>query len=435
MGEARDVLDLLRRANPVTAEEARSLPLQPLGSLRVEEPKSSGRGPLKNRRLRLALAVFLPGLVALLVAPAFGVGRGVLPFFSGEKAPRPLIIAFASLSTGAPPGMDPGVIASETRRVGDWNFEGKSHTLWVAPTRAGGFCFEWTQAVGGCDREGTVPVSPTAAMAPVPLPETEDGRRPDPEAMLRAHDNGIPIWIVGHVSAKYVASLEVHFEDGTVVRPEITWVSEPIGAGFFVYDIPADHRILGHRAVSLVGLDSDDRRVAEEFLGVGDTRQDPLADAIMSKRHAELALDTRHGRATVYTAPTRYEGRCVFLSFEGKDLALYPCLPKGYGFDNLGALRFVPTPDDVIVAGPAPTQLRSVELRFADGDAIVLEPSQGFFFYELPVRHLAAGAQATEWIGRNEQGAAVVTVPFAKVPDACFGPLPLRPGQHCVLGF
>ena len=109
------------------------------------EARRRGR---RSRRQRLALAALagVPILIALLVAPAFGLGRGVLPFFGAEKAPQPVVLDFTSLfSTGAPPGMDPGVIASETRKVGVWQFEGKVHTLWVAPTREGGFCFEWTR--------------------------------------------------------------------------------------------------------------------------------------------------------------------------------------------------------------------------------------------------------------------------------------------------
>lgn len=429
MAERPDVVELLQRANPVTATAARELPLEPIGPLpagpAAELPRQKRIGGL-----RLLLAVALPALVTVIVAPAFGVGRGVLPFFSGERAPTPVTTDFASLSTGAPPGMDPGVIAAETRKVGVWRFEGKSHTLWVAPTRKGGFCFEWTQAAGGCDREGTVPLSPTGAMAPVRLPG-EGG----PEAVLKAHADGIPIWVAGHVSAKYADSVEIRFEDGGVARPDITWVSAPIDAGFFAYDIPAEHRVIGRRAVSVTAFDSHGNRVTEVPLGVGDVRPEPLADAIMSERHAERILETRHGTATIYTAPTRYDGRCLFLSFEGKDMSLYPCLPKGYGFDNLAALRFIPTSDDVIVAGPASAQLQSVEVRFADGDSTVLEPIHGFFLHELSNGHLTRDARATAWVGRDKDGKTILTIPFAKLPDPCLGPLPLPPGKHCTAGF
>jgi hypothetical protein len=257
----------------------------------------------------------------------------------------------------------------------------------------------------------------------------------DPGGVLSAPPDGIPIWVAGHVSAKYADSVEIRFEDGSVARPAITWVSTPIDAGFFAYDIPADHQVIGHRAASVVALDSHGERVTEEQLGIGDAPRDPLADAVMSERHAELTLETAHGKATVYTAPTRYDGHCVFLNFEGKDVPLYPCLPKGYGFDNLAALRFVPTSDDVIVAGPAPAQFHDVELRFADGDSTVLDPNHGFFLYELPNRHLNEAARATAWTGRDSDGKTILTIPFAGGSDPCFGPLPLPLGKHCASGF
>jgi hypothetical protein len=46
------------------------------------------------------------------------------------------------------------VIPNETRKVATF---GKA-TLWVAPTRQGGFCFD-LGGQGGCDRLGTVPLS------------------------------------------------------------------------------------------------------------------------------------------------------------------------------------------------------------------------------------------------------------------------------------
>ncbi|HSC49154.1 MAG TPA: hypothetical protein VLD16_02735 [Gaiellaceae bacterium] len=385
----------------------------------------------RGRRPRahlLAAAVVGAVVVAVVVAPAFGIGRGVLPFFGAEKAPRPIVLDFASLSTGAPPGMDPGVIASETRKVGVWRFGGKRHTLFVAPTRAGGFCFEWTQAGGGCDREGTVPVSQIGAMAPTQPQSSAAG-------VLRAHEDGVPIWITGHANRKYVAAVEIRFEDGTFARPRLTWVSPPIDAGFFVLDIPADHRIVGHRAVSVVGLDREGHRVAEDFLGIGTARPDPLADAIVSEQEQRLELHTAHGPARLFTAPTRYDGRCVYATFEGKRLPVYPCSPHGYGFDNLGVPIF-PAPDDVLLAAALPRSAAAVELRFADGDSVVLHP-HGFLLYEIPTRHQVTGAELSTIVLRDGGGKQLAPPQSLDVPGltACTQPLPLPPGTHCPDGF
>lgn len=381
----------------------------------------------RGQRLGLAALAVVPILVGLLVAPAFGLGRGVLPFFGAEKAPQPVVLDFASMSTGAPPGMDPGVIASETRKVGVWNFGGKAHTLWVAPTRAGGFCDLWTDGGGGCDREGTVPVDAVGTMAPMRVPPGEDT-----QARL---ENGIPIWVAGYVRTKYANGAEIHFEDGTVVRPELTWVSEPIGAGFFAYDIPAFHRVVGHRAVSVVAVDADGERVATDFLGVGGLR-DRLADAVIAERHAEVELETAHGTARLYTAPTRYDGHCAFVEFEGKQIAIYPCLPNGYPFENL-ALQIIPTPDNVLIAGALPEKAATVELGFADGDSVTLHP-HGYVLYELPPRHLVPRGMLARIVERDASGKPVgPPSPPLGLPDEqpCYRPLPLPPGTQCPGGF
>ena len=384
----------------------------------------------RSRRQRLALAALagVPILIALLVAPAFGLGRGVLPFFGAEKAPQPVVLDFTSLfSTGAPPGMDPGVIASETRKVGVWQFEGKVHTLWVAPTREGGFCFEWTQAAGGCDRYGTVPVSATGAFAPMRV-------QPGGDTQARL-ENGIPIWVAGYVRAKYAAAAEIRFEDGSVVRPELTWVSEPIGAGFFAYDIPSSQGAIGHRAVSVVAVDADGEHVATDYLGAGGLR-DPLADAVIADRHAEVELETAHGAATLYAAPTRYDGRCAFVEFEGKRVSVYPCLPARYGFDNL-AVRIVPTPDDVLIAGALPEKVASVELGFADGDSVTLHP-HGYLLYEVPASHLVRSAMLARIVERDASGKPIgPPAPPLGLPDEqpCYRALPLPPDTHCRGGF
>jgi hypothetical protein len=353
---------------------------------------------------RLALSGLAIGvvLVALLVAPAFGLGRGVLPFFSAEKAPQPVVLDFASMSTGAPPGRDPGVIASATRKVGRWYFGSKTHTLWVAPTRAGGFCDLWTDgAGGGCDREGTVPVSAIGAMAPTQVPP---GLKPRSVGVLKALDNGIPIWVAGYVRAKYAAGAEIRFEDGAVVRPELTWVSEPIGAGFFAYDIPAAHRVLGHRAVSVLALDAHGERMATNPLGVGG-QDDPLADALMDERHAAATLATRHGTATLYTAPTRYEGRCSWLELGSEAIPVKRCLPKGYEHQAALALSVHSLGTRLILAGEC--GYRAVEFVHSDGTTRAIACTDGLVFTELTSADAAGEVQALDVEGRPLPGSRI----------------------------
>jgi hypothetical protein len=68
----------------------------------------------------------------------------------------------------------------------------------------------------------------------------------------------------GHLNADYAESVELRFADGDIVRPDLTWVSEPIGARFFIYDIPPARREPGHAISGVVALDGDGDIVADE---------------------------------------------------------------------------------------------------------------------------------------------------------------------------
>ena len=118
---------------------------------------------LTKRRLAIA-GLLLAAVVALLATPAFGI-RGLISdlfgrknvHFNGQQAPLPVKRDFSDLSLGAPPGMDPGAIASQARKVATFRIDGKAHVLWVAPTRSGGFCETFTDMFGGCRKSRTPP--------------------------------------------------------------------------------------------------------------------------------------------------------------------------------------------------------------------------------------------------------------------------------------
>src|SRR5205823_628048 len=48
------------------------------------------------------------------------------------------------------------------------------------------------------------------------------------------------------------ASVEVQFEDGSSVTIPVVWVSAPIDAGFFGYEVPAAHLRVGARPTLLI---------------------------------------------------------------------------------------------------------------------------------------------------------------------------------------
>jgi hypothetical protein len=217
------------------------------------------------------------GVIALLAAaiaalPAFGLRLSSLPFFQAEKAPQSVQLDFAQLGVGAPPGMDPRAIAGETRKIESASFGGSQHTLWVAPTEKGGFCYLWTPGYGGCNASGAPELDAIGEMA-TPLGVTAptvsaDATDSEIAAAMRAwHDLAtIPVWVAGFVNVKGAQAIAIRFKDGIVVHPAVTWVSEPIGAGFFVYDAPSDKRMAATHIVAVDALSAGGTVVKEQIL-------------------------------------------------------------------------------------------------------------------------------------------------------------------------
>jgi len=154
------------------------------------------------RPAALGVTVAIAGsAVALLVSSIVAFGGG-----HGSSGTRP---AFSSFALGAPP-LGPGAIASETRLVATTQLRDGSHLLYVSPTRQGGFCYAWTRAGGGCGQPQTNPLSITWGRSR----------------------------LIGTILSTQVSLIKIRFTDGTSAVPRIAWVSAPINAGFFLYEIP-----------------------------------------------------------------------------------------------------------------------------------------------------------------------------------------------------
>lgn len=231
------------------------------------------RQPKRDRHLRVLLAAVagVLGLVAALTAtPALGLVRDIIPFWGAAKAPQPVVVEFASMNTGAPAGMSPQAVAGETRELGQFSFAGRSHTLWVAPAKNGGFCLEWTEGWGGCVTNTTTDLSWSGDLevpADVPQPSTKGWTLAQIAAeALKLHHEAVPRWISGYVNSARVREVTVTFTDGTTIKPEITWVSAPINAGFFAYDIPPKEQTKDDHLINVQALDSEGHVVAEQPL-------------------------------------------------------------------------------------------------------------------------------------------------------------------------
>jgi hypothetical protein len=282
----RTELDDLRFANPVAAGQANDLAAAIDLQGRVFAARAwqdntpeiaAAHKPLRKiRRVRTwALAGAAVAFAAVLATtPALAVIRDVLPFWNAPKAPQPVQVEFSSMNTGAPAGMSPEAIANQTREIGQFTFGGQTHTLWVAPTNRGGFCFLWIGGWGGCNIGSIDPLTwngdlviPAGVTPPsIPTPPAGAGSNATTEAIMKARALAVPVWISGYVNASDARDVAIKFSDGTTIHPEIVWVSEPINAGFFSYDIPDRYQTEADHLVAVDALDANGSVVKEQPL-------------------------------------------------------------------------------------------------------------------------------------------------------------------------
>jgi hypothetical protein len=277
--------------------------------------------------------------------------------------------------------METGVIPNQTRKVAAFG----DKTLWVAPTSQGGSCMLLTDAAGGCDRLGTVPLNLIWSSPP--------GTNPRSSRL----GGWVVTQIIGQVNARWASSVEIRFEDGDVIRPQLVWVSQPIDAGFFVEHIPAEHQQPGHLISAVVAVDHAGEDVASESLPP-DRSAAPPADAILDEAKQLAAIQTNAGQAVLRTAPTRYGGRCTWLEFAGRATRVVPCLPQGYEHQQALAYAVHVLGGSFVLAGEC--GYRAVELLHRDGGIRRVECTDGVVLAALSPQDASGQLRALDRDGR-----------------------------------
>lgn len=301
----------------------------------------------------LAAAVLV--VAAVLAGTAFGLHLGSIISFGGSSsAPEPVQHQFSEYNQGAPPGLSPDAIAGQTRVITTVELGGRSHTLYVSPTTEGGFCYEWTDAAGGCDQFGTTPLNITWGTM-----------------------------IGGTIASAYVSTVKIEFSDRGTAEPDITWISDPINAGFFLYQPPA-----GETAAWVDGYDKSGRLVARQpLLGqpFDDTQPPPFART--TDEHVVATLTTPDGPATVTTAPSATDGLCAWIDLDGANTPIYGdqgCLPHNYTPQGV-TFRFIHNHDSIIFIGSAASTYSRITLQLPNGTTTTITPTaDGLLFYSLP---------------------------------------------------
>jgi hypothetical protein len=199
----------------------------------------------------LALAALALALAAVLLAtPAFGLRDRIVHLFAaGEQHPPELIQRFFRNQPSGPPGTTSGAMPAKARVALAATIPGYgSRVLWVAPTKAGGFCSTWI----GCDARRTIPFQATLTIAG----PTSRNSQPMPGSA------DVHVFFEGQTILRLAASAVLRFEDGSSDGVRIVWVPKPIDAGFFLYELPKAHWRVGKRPVALSVEDAKGNRLA-----------------------------------------------------------------------------------------------------------------------------------------------------------------------------
>lgn len=333
---------------------------------------------------RLVLYGLAAVLVVWLAAPAFGVRPPFLDFFSSKPAPKRVVHSFELLNAGAPRGMSPRVIAGQTRLVTTYRLrDGKPFRLWVAPTRAGNFCFTFEYGGGCADRKQRA--------------QSEAGDRNASEIGLGKYGSHV---IAGYVLNEKIGKLVLWFKDGSRADVTLTWVSTPIDAGFFLYDLTRAQRQPASAPTAIVAVDARGRQLAKNvsMFRPPPAWSDPRKVSNPTAKHVIL----RSGRMSFVIAPARTGGNCFWLQADGQTVGSgcapprYQTVPMAGGLNH--GTRFT-----AFSAQVKPVVSR-VSLRFQDGAEITLRPVDGYVLYDIPREHWPPGHRLTLAIAYDANG-------------------------------
>jgi hypothetical protein len=178
----------------------------------------------------------------------------ILVVGAGTAPPARTVIEFGTAAMGPRSAFSSvhhfGItIAARARRVAALRLGGRDHVLLVAPTREGGFCTSLFGPYGGTSCPLTAVVRGEVGVL-----------APD-----MVGDASGPILFDGYFTFPSAARLQVTYQDGERGTIPFVWVTSPIRAGFFLYDLTR-HRRAGHRPAFVTLLDGHRRQLAERQL-------------------------------------------------------------------------------------------------------------------------------------------------------------------------
>ena len=357
------------------------------------------RAGRRRGRRRWVLAAAVMAIVALAAPTALALRSSVVDFFESEPAPKPVVLDFAQLDIGAPPGMETEVVAGQARKILERKgYDGRVFTLYAAPSKKGGFCsFLKGGGGGGCLPAYSVPISPELAIGTI-----------GPDGVIR----GGPVLVDGWVGLPDAESIELRYEDDQVDRQEITWVSRPIEAGFFLFDVEPAHWRDAHQPQELVVLGADGKALRTEPIRFRTGRLLPTiagapAQAILSDSRQVTSIRAHAGRleAALWAGPTADGRTCYWLRAGGQNYA-GRCLEKD-PYRPFGLVRSQAGRIALLWGGALPQDIAVIQLRYEDGKHDLIRPAGGTVLWEIRPEHLVRGHRPDRIVARDSAGRAV----------------------------
>ena len=363
------------------------------------------RAARERRQRSLYLLVALVGLIVVGVASAYALGHPVVDFNGAEPGSQTVINDFGSMEVGAPPGMAPGVIPEQARKIPGLFVDGKPYQLWVAPTKSGGICTNHDCIPDRSTLKGRVYVGMNENQSFTGVSQI-GGAFIDP--------NG--------------DRLELSYADGTTAEIPFVWVTAPIDAGFYVFDIPKEHQVAAARPTKVTLLDSKGKELARgevadlsrHFEDLPIDRSLPgfphlsvFPEAIWSQRRQLFDLTADDGaHIGLWVSPSKYGGTCFWGNLSGGGCSRPGNVHSQTPYFDLGAngrevTLYNTDPDPAI-------GVARVEARFEDGDRIELTPKEGYLkegylLWPIPSRHFPLGHRLEALISFDANGKQITS--------------------------
>jgi hypothetical protein len=227
----------------------------------MEVVARSGAAKRHRRRVPIAIAATLASAVVI-ASPATGVGGKIVRLFDRAEPPPQRIVA--SFDMWNDPQLRAGVQARRAIKVLDAHLTPHTtSTLWVAPTKEGGFCTN----NGSCYERGF-------HYDKLSLGVCLCGRVAQDGEILAG-----PVVLEGETTNERADSLLLRFEDGQSQSIPLVWVGEPVNTAFFLYGVPERHWQKGHLPTTLTMLAADgDELDTREVHGITTRGQFPAPD-------------------------------------------------------------------------------------------------------------------------------------------------------------